>query len=90
MQGSGVTSMGTLPDSNSDMYFSHLKTQSLNTNVLQVMQTAVIFLKEIFFTHHQHKQKHICFHDVPWPCKKIELFKGFCIVHILSKGWRRL
>lgn len=55
-----------------------------------------LFSKKIFFfffgTRHQHKQtkKNICFWDAPRPCKKIELFKGFCIVHILSKDWRSL
>lgn len=84
-QDSGVTSTGNLPDGNSDIHFSLLKTQSLNT-MLQITQTLVAFLKKDFFFNPSPAQtKNICFCDVPRPCKKIELFKGFCIVHILSK-----
>ena len=47
-QDSGVTSPGSLPDGNSDIHFSLLKTQSLKTT-LQITHTVVAFSEEIFF-----------------------------------------
>lgn len=41
-----------------------------------------------FFYPSATQTKNICFYDAPQPCKKIELSKGFRIVHILSREYR--
>lgn len=79
-----MTSPGSLPDGNSDNPLFSFE-NSVFEYTLQITHTVVAF-SEDFFNPLPANKKYLLLWVSHDPVRKIELFKGFCTVHILKDG----